>query len=209
MFITFEGSDGGGKSTQITLLSFYLRQEGYKVITTREPGGTTIGEQVRNTLHDVTNKNMTATAEALLYSASRAQLVEEVIRPALASNHIVLSDRYVDSTMAYQGYGRGLDLSDLTRLNRFTTGDLKPHLTFLFEIDIEAGLSRREAGGVEMNRMDLQTKEFYQRVMYGYREMAESNPVRWIVIDANRPVEAIQTDLRRHVKERLKNFALP
>lgn len=209
MFITFEGSDGGGKSTQITLLSFFLRQEGYKVLTTREPGGTTIGEQVRETLHDVSNKNMNPTAEALLYSASRAQLVEEVIRPALASHHIVLSDRYADSTLAYQGYGRGLDLNDLTRLNRFTTGGLKPHLTFLFEIDIEAGLSRREAGGVEMNRMDLQTIEFYRRVREGYRELAEANPGRWIIIDASRPVEVIQTDLRTHIMERLKNFALP
>lgn len=209
MFITFEGSEGGGKSTQITLLSFYLRQEGYKVITTREPGGTMIGEQVRNCLHDVTNKNMMPTAEALLYSASRAQLVEEVIRPALASRHIVLSDRYADSTIAYQGHGRGLDINDLTRLNRFATGGLKPHLTFLFEIDIEDGLSRRESGGVEMNRMDLQKKDFYLRVMDGYRELAESNPGRWIRIDASRPVEVIQTDLRRHIMERLKNFALP
>jgi dTMP kinase len=209
MFITFEGSDGGGKSTQITLLSFYLRQEGYKVLATREPGGTTIGEQVRNCLHDVGNKNMTATAEALLYSASRAQLVEEIVLPALASRHIVLCDRYADSTLAYQGYGRGLDLNDLTRLNRFTTGGLKPHLTFLFEVDIEAGLSRRAAGGMEMNRMDLQTMAFYRRVMDGYRELAEANPARWVKIDANRPVDAVQNDLRRHVMERLKNFDLP
>jgi dTMP kinase len=209
MFITFEGSDGGGKSTQITLLSFYLRQQGYKVITTREPGGTTIGEQVRNTLHDILNKNMTPTAEALLYSASRAQLVEEIIRPALASQHIVLSDRYADSTLAYQGYGRGLDLNDLTRLNRLATGGLKPHLTFLFEVDIESGLSRRAAGGLEMNRMDLQTLEFYRRVIDGYRELAEANPARWVTIDANRPVDAIQNDLRRQIMERLKNFALP
>ncbi|MFZ0544131.1 MAG: dTMP kinase [Candidatus Promineifilaceae bacterium] len=209
MFITFEGSDGGGKSTQITLLSFYLRQEGYKVIATREPGGTTIGEQVRNTLHDVANKSMTATAEALLYSASRAQLVEEIIRPALASQHIVLCDRYADSTLAYQGYGRGLDLNDLTRLNRLATGGLKPDLTFLFDIEIEAGLSRRSVGGVEMNRMDMQAVEFYRRVMDGYRELAHANPGRWVSIDAARPVEAIQNDLRRHIKQRLKNLALP
>jgi dTMP kinase len=206
MFITFEGSDGSGKSTQITLLSFYLRQEGHKVLTTREPGGTTIGEQVRNCLHDVQNKSMTAAAEVLLYSASRAQLVEEIIRPALSSNHIVLSDRYSDSTLAYQGYGRGLDLNDLTRLTRFATGGLKPDLTFLFDVDIEDGLSRRSSGGVEMNRMDLQTVDFYRRVRDGYRELAGANPQRWITIDANRPVDAIQNDLRRQVKDRLKNF---
>jgi dTMP kinase len=206
MFITFEGSDGSGKSTQITLLSFYLRQEGHKVLTTREPGGTTIGEQVRNCLHDVQNKNMTPSAEVLLYSASRAQLVEEIIRPALSSNHIVLSDRYSDSTLAYQGYGRGLDLNDLTRLTRFATGGLKPDLTFLFDVEIEDGLSRRSSGGVEMNRMDLQTIDFYRRVREGYRELASANPQRWIAIDANRPVDVVQTDLRRHIKDRLKNF---
>jgi dTMP kinase len=207
MFITFEGSDGSGKSTQITLLSFYLRQEGHKVLTTREPGGTTIGEQVRNCLHDVVNKNMTPSAEVLLYSASRAQLVEEIIRPALSSNHIVLSDRYSDSTLAYQGYGRGLDLNDLTRLTRFATGGLKPDLTFLFDVDIEDGLTRRTAGGVEINRMDLQTVEFYRRVRDGYRELAEANPRRWVTIDANRPVNTIQNDVRQVVKERLKDFA--
>jgi dTMP kinase len=165
-----------------------------------------IGEQVRNTLHDVLNKNMTPTAESLLYSASRAQLVEEIILPALASQHIVLSDRYADSTLAYQGYGRGLDLNDLTRLNRLATGGLKPDLTFLFEVDIEAGLSRRAAGGIEMNRMDLQTMEFYRRVIKGYQELAEANPGRWVTMDANRAVDAVQNDLRRHVIERLKNF---
>lgn len=205
MFITFEGSDGSGKSTQITLLSFFLRQEGHKVITTREPGGTVIGEQVRNCLHDVQNKSMTPSAEVLLYSASRAQLVEEIIRPALASDHIVLSDRYSDSTLAYQGYGRGLDLNDLTRLTRFATGGLKPDLTFLFDVDIEDGLMRRTDGGVEMNRMDLQTVDFYRRVRDGYRELAKADPRRWITIDANRPVNTIQNDVRQYLKARLED----
>jgi len=207
LFISFEGPDGSGKSTQITLLSFFLRQEGYKVITTREPGGTMIGEQVRDCLHDIQNKSMTSAAEVLLYSASRAQLVEEIIRPALASNHIVLSDRYSDSTLAYQGYGRGLDLNDLTRLTRFATGGLKPELTFLFDVNIEDGLNRRTDGGVEMNRMDLQTVDFYRRVRDGYWEMAAANPKRWITIDANRPVNTIQNDVRTHLMERLEKSA--
>lgn len=176
-------------------------------MTTREPGGTQIGEQIRNCLHDVGNKNMTSAAEVLLYSASRAQLVEEIIRPALSSQHIVLSDRYSDSTLAYQGYGRGLDLNDLTRLTRFATGGLKPDLTFLFDVDIQEGLIRRTTGGVEMNRMDLQTVEFYRRVREGYRELAAADPKRWITLDANRPVNAIQDDVRRHVEERLGELA--
>ncbi|MCI0580528.1 MAG: dTMP kinase [Chloroflexi bacterium] len=203
MFITFEGPDGSGKSTQITLLSFYLRQKGYKVLTTREPGGTHIGDQVRECLHAVDNKGMAAVAEVLLYSASRAQLVHEIIRPAISAGHIVLSDRYADSTLAYQGYGRGLDLGDLDRITRFATGGLKPDLTILLDLDVQYGLSRRAAGGLEMNRMDLQTLDFYRRVREGYRELARAEPKRWVVVDAERPVDAVQADVRRAIEERL------
>jgi dTMP kinase len=203
MFITFEGSDGSGKSTQITLLTFHLRQLGYNVLTTREPGGTRAGEQIRTCLHDVDNTNMLAVTEVLLYSASRAQLVEELIRPALKSRQIVLSDRYSDSTLAYQGYGRGLDLAELTRITRFATGGLKPDLTFFLDITVEEGLNRRTANDAEMNRMDLQTIAFYRRVRQGYLELAAAEPRRWVVIDAGRPVELIQNDIRREVAARL------
>jgi dTMP kinase len=197
MFITFEGSEGSGKSTQIVMLSTYLANLGYQIQTTREPGGTRIGEQVRLCLHDVGNIDMTSAAEVLLYSASRSQLVEEVIKPALAAGKIVLSDRYADSTLAYQGYGRQLDLVALTSITQFATGGLKPDLTFFLDIDVEEGLSRRTTGGEEMNRMDLQQVEFYQRVRQGYLTLAAAEPNRWTVIDAGRPPSQVQDDIRR------------
>jgi dTMP kinase len=204
MFITLEGSDGSGKTTQFMLLAEYLREQGFEVVTTREPGGTNIGEQVRDCLHDVRNKDMTAAAEVLLYSASRAQLVKEVIRPALAQGHIVVSDRYYDSTIAYQGYGRQLDIEALIGITEFATGGLKPNLTLLLEVDIMTGLSRRESGGVEMNRMDLQANAFYERVRKGYQTLVAAEPSRWVVIDANRSIERVQADVRRCVEERLE-----
>ena len=203
MFVTFEGSEGSGKSTQIALLAGYLRGRGHRVLTTREPGGTRIGEQVRVCLHDIANELMTSAAEVLLYSASRAQLVEEVIRPALAQNKIVLSDRYADSTLAYQGYGRHLDLETLTTITQFATGGLRPDLSFFLDVDVREGLARRSTGGDELNRMDLQALAFYDRVREGYLEMILVEPDRWLIVDANRSVEAIQEDVRRLVESRL------
>lgn len=203
MFITFEGSEGSGKSTQINMLAAYLGQQGYEVLVTREPGGTHIGEQVRQCLHDVKNKEMTAAAEVLLYSASRSQLVREVIVPALENGVIVISDRYADSTMAYQGYGRQLDLDALGTITHFATGGLKPDLTILFDIDVEEGLSRRSVGGEEMNRMDLQEVAFYKRVRNGYMELVKQEPERWVIVDAGRPPDEIQNDVRRSVEAKL------
>lgn len=203
MFITFEGSEGSGKSTQINMLAAYLGQQGYEVLVTREPGGTHIGEQVRQCLHDVKNKEMTAAAEVLLYSASRSQLVREVIVPALENGVIVISDRYADSTMAYQGYGRQLDLDALGIITHFATGGLKPDLTILFDIDVEEGLSRRSVGGEEMNRMDLQEVAFYKRVRNGYMELVKQEPERWVIVDAGRPPDEIQNDVRRSVEAKL------
>ncbi len=203
MFITFEGSEGSGKSTQISLLSKYLTIRGYGVVTTREPGGTKIGEQVRNCLHDVENRLMTPAAEVLLYSASRSQLVEEVIQPALKQNMVVLSDRYADSTLAYQGYGRQLDLETLTKITEFATSGLKPDLTLFLDVDVRAGLERRTVGEAEMNRMDLQEIAFYERVREGYLTLAKQEVNRWVIIDANRPVDDIQADIRSAVIARL------
>lgn len=203
MFITFEGPDGSGKTTQISLLADYLRQQGYSVVTTREPGGTEIGDQIRSCLHDVRNVDMTPAAEILLYSASRAQLVEEVIRPALASDTIVISDRFADSTMAYQGYGRQLNLDDLAYITRFATGGLQPDVTFLLDLEVEEGIHRRTSGGDEMNRMDLQKASFYRRVRAGYLKMVANDPQRWIVVDANRPVDQVQADIRLEMRKRL------
>jgi dTMP kinase len=191
MFITLEGPDGGGKTTQIHLLRDALEAAGHDVLLTREPGGTNIGDQVRAVLHDVENTEMVATAEILLYSASRAQLVAQVIRPALANGKIVLCDRYADSTMAYQGYGRGLDLEALSVITRFATGGLLPDLTILLDLQPEIGLRRRQVGGGELNRMDQQALEFYQRMRAGYFKLAEADPERWVRVDAAGSVEQV------------------
>lgn len=199
MFITFEGPDGSGKTTQLTLLASFLQARGWSVVRTREPGGTSIGDQIRACLHDVHNTNMTPAAEILLYSASRAQLVGEVIRPALAAGRLVLCDRYADSTLAYQGYGRGLDLATLRHITHFATDGLQPDLTLLFDLDVAAGLNRRAAAQLEMNRMDRQALTFYERVQQGYRALAAAEPLRWQVVDAARPVEIIQAEVQQRV----------
>ncbi len=204
LFITLEGPEGSGKSTQMVLLAEYLREQGHTVVTSREPGGTSIGDQIRHVLHDTANTEMTSAAEVLLYSASRAQLVEQVIRPVLAAGDTVLLDRYADSTLAYQGYGRGLDLVALEALTQFATGGLKPDLTLLLDIDVAAGLARRQEHGDEMNRLDLETLAFHQRVRQGYHALASLDPERWVVIDADRPVAMVQADLRRHIDGRFE-----
>jgi dTMP kinase len=147
---------------------------------------------------------MTPAAEVLLYSASRSQLVEQIIMPALSANHIVLSDRYADSTLAYQGYGRSLDLDTLLKITQFATSGLKPDLTLFLDVDVQKGLTRRTAGGDEMNRMDLQTLEFYRRVREGYLQLAREDPGRWVVIDANRSLDLIQITIREVVLKRLE-----
>ena len=196
MFITFEGPEGSGKSTQIRLLVEWLRAQGREVVLTREPGGTVIGDQIRGVLHDVDNTAMAASAEILLYSASRAQLVNELVRPSLAANKIVLCDRFFDSTYAYQGYGRGLDLASLQMITRFATGGLKPDLTLMLDIDVSRGIARRVDNNEEMNRLDLEKIEFHERVRQGYFALIDAEPDRWRVIDADRPIDVIQSDLR-------------
>jgi dTMP kinase len=203
LFVTFEGPEGSGKSTQMALLAAWLREMGRPVVTSREPGGTRIGDQIRHVLHDVANTEMTPAAEVLLYSASRAQLVEQVIRPALAKGQIVLLDRYADSTLAYQGYGRGLDLADLTALTAVATQGLQPDLTLLLDLDVAAGLARRRDQGDEMNRLDLETLEFHNRVRDGYHRLAAQEPERWVIVDAGQPVDEVHEALRRIIGQRL------
>lgn len=203
MFITLEGPDGSGKSSQIEPLAQFLRQQGYSILTTREPGSTTIGNQVRAILTDQQNKGMNPRTEILLFCSARAQLVEEVIRPALGQGLIVLSDRYADSTLAYQGYGHGFDLALLRQLLDFVTGGLWPDLTLLLDIDAEEGLRRRRAGGGEWNRLDAYELDFHQRVRRGYQEMASQEPQRWQVIDAGQPIAAVQGELRQAILKRL------
>jgi dTMP kinase len=173
-----------------------LRQQGYQVYCTREPGGTSIGNQIRDVLHDVGNTEMTSRAEILLYSASRAQLVQQVILPNLAEGRIVLCDRYADSTYAYQGYGRQLDFDTLRAITEFATQSLKPNLTVYLDLDVEQGLQRKvvasTAGEGEWNRMDQLELAFHQRVRHGYLEMARAEPERWLVVDAAASVEKIR-----------------
>ena len=203
MFITLEGPEGSGKSTQLTLLAAFLEEEGFSVLATREPGGTAIGDQIRAILHDVHNTEMESATEYLLYSASRAQLVREMIGPALAENRIVLCDRYADSSIAYQGYGLGLNLDDLHIITKFATGGLVPDLTFLLDIDVEEGLSRRISGDEEMNRLDLEAVAFHQRVRDGYHQLASANPERWVIIDAAQSPAQIQQELRQISLDRI------
>lgn len=204
MFITLEGPDGSGKSSQIKLLNQYLLEAGYETVLTREPGGTPIGDEIRACVHNVKNTAMFPEAELLLYSASRAQLVREIIRPSLDAGKIVICDRFYDSTLAYQGYGRGLDLTALQQVTTFATGGLKPDLTLLLDIEVADGLLRREENAEEMNRLDLENQAFHQRVRQGYHHLAAAEPERWVIVDAARPLSQIQADIRVIVKKRLE-----
>jgi dTMP kinase len=203
MFITFEGSEGCGKTTQIQLLAEFLQQKQDKVLLTREPGGTEIGEQIREILAKRENTAMQLRTEILLFQASRAQLVEELIKPHLAKGYIVLCDRYADSTIAYQGYGyRNIELPKLRSLVDFATDGLKPDLTILLDLDVEIGLQRRERGG-QINRLDTYDLEFYRRVRAGYLEMARQEASRWVIVNAAQPLLQVQNDVRRCVLQRL------
>jgi dTMP kinase len=204
MFITLEGPEGGGKTAHVQPLAHFLNEKGYSVITTREPGGTEIGDQVRAILTNLDNTSMKPRTETLLFLAARAQLVEELIRPELKQNHIVLSDRYADSTLAYQGYGHGNDLQVLRHLLNFATGNLWPDLTLLLNIDPEIGLQRKRSGG-EWNRLDAYTLAFHQRVSQGYQELAQQDPQRWVLIDANLSFDAVQNQIRQIVVQRLSS----
>jgi dTMP kinase len=206
MFITFEGPDGSGKSTQICLLVEHLRQQGYLVFQTREPGGTPIGDQIRAVLHDLKNEGMHPHTEILLYAASRAQLVAQEIRPRLAAGEIVICDRYADSTLAYQGYGHGLDLDTLRVILRFATGGLQPDLTLYLDITAEEGLKRRERAaqdGAEWNRLDAQPLDFHRRVRDGYLALMAEDPARWARVSATGDRIAIQRQIRAVVLARL------
>ena len=192
MFITFEGVEGCGKTTQARYLAGRLEALGRKTLVTREPGGAAISEQIRAVLLDHRNDGMDAMAEALLYEAARAQFVTEIVRPALAAGTIVICDRFADSTLAYQGYGRGLDLNTLHALNRIATGGLTPDITFLLDIPVAEGLQRRERGG-EWNRMDNAGRAFHERVYNGYHALAREEPDRWRIVDARGAMPAVAT----------------
>ena len=203
LFVTFEGPEGSGKTTQVRLLYASLVKEGLSVVRSREPGGTCIGEQVRAVLHDLGNQGMLPITEALLYSAARAQHVSEVIGPALERDAIVLCDRFAESTFAYQGYGHGLDLEALERITRFATGGLRPDLVVYLDLDVDIGLQRklqdRREGKGEWNRMDQQSVSFHRRVREGYLTMARQEVDRWLIVDASRSVEEMHESVRARV----------
>ncbi len=179
MFITLEGPEGAGKTSHILPLVEFLRNGGYTVYATREPGGTAIGEQIREILHDLKNNEMHPRTETLLYQAARAQFVEQVIKARLSENAIVISDRYIDSTLAYQGYGHQQNLDEIRALITYATGGLMPNLTILLDLDIEIGLMRK-VNGDEWNRLDALNADFHRRVRAGYLELTKAEPSRWI-----------------------------
>jgi dTMP kinase len=214
-FISFEGIEGCGKTTQIRLLADALKQAGRKVLLTREPGGCPISDKIRAILLDADNSAMTPKAELLLYAAARAQHLDEVIRPALASGVIVLCDRFTDATVAYQGFGRGLDLDLINILNQTATDDCRPDLTVLIDCPVETGLERAiariEAGTasdsnhLREERFERESLEFHQKVRNGYLSIAETSPDRFIIIDGRHSVDIIAAEIFSAVSARTGN----
>lgn len=193
-FITIEGPEGSGKSTHSRLLCAYLRREGFKVLHTREPGGTSIGEAIRRILLDKKNRGMSAASEFLLFMAARAQIVDEIIKPALRKGYIVVCDRFHDATVAYQGYGAGIDLKLIESMGRSVTGGLKPDLTVLLDVETSVGLRR---SGVK-DRMEIKSVRFHKKVREGYLKIAKKEPGRIKLIrTADATVAEIQDKVRR------------
>ncbi len=201
-FITLEGPEGGGKSTQAKRLVDHLQAQGHEVLFTREPGGTEIGDQIRQVIMSLENKSMSPEAEFLLFSASRAQVVRELIKPQLERGGFVVCDRFYDSSLAYQGYGHELDLELLRTITGFVSGGLVPDLTLLLDLTSELGLERRKQDG-RWNRLDDYDLAFHERVREGYHRLAELDPDRWVQIDAARTEDQIQDQIRAAVAKSL------
>ena len=208
-FITFEGSEGGGKTTQISLLAEALRARGHDVVETREPGGTPIGQTLRQLLLRPSTGQPTdplaPSAELLLMLADRAQHIHEVILPSLQAGRIVLCDRYADSTTAYQGYGRGFDLAEVARLNAFVCSACRPQLTFVLDLPVAVGMERANArrGGAAIDHFEAASASFHERVREGFLAIARAEPERVCLIDATQDIEAVHTTVLAGVRNRL------
>lgn len=187
MFITFEGADGCGKTTQLNLLKDYLENKGLDVVLTREPGGKGLGEHIRKILLTY-DGSVSDRCESFLFLADRAQNIDVIVKPAIEQGKIVLCDRHTDSTVAYQGYGRGLDIDEINKLNNLATGGKKPDLTFVFDVDIETSMERV---GKEKDRMESSGKDFFNRVRQGYLKLAKLEPNRIKVVDSTKSIEEV------------------
>jgi dTMP kinase len=201
LFVAFEGGEGAGKSTQSKLLALWLTERGYEVVTTREPGATPIGRQLRHLLLDPDNGEIAPRAEALLYAADRAQHVATVIRPALARGAVVVSDRYVDSSLAYQGVGRSLSTGEIERLSQFATSGLRPDVTVLLDVPVTDGLARTSVRDEIPDRLEAESAAFHERVRAAFRELAEASPDRYLVIDARLPAATIHQLIVRRIAD--------
>jgi dTMP kinase len=199
-FITFEGPDGSGKSTVIKAVEEFLKSEGYNILTTREPGGIRIAEDIRKVILSKENTMMSGRAEALLYAASRAQHLAEKVQPALSEGKVVLCDRFVDSSLAYQGYGRELGIDEVWNINKFAIGDVLPDLTIFIDIPPHVGLNRVQKSTRKLDRLDLETLEFHEKVYQGYKIIIEKFKDRFVIIDGNNPVETVIEDTLQVIK---------
>mgnify|MGYP001481603993 CR=1 FL=1 len=205
MFITFEGIDLSGKSTQAKLLYNYLKKRGKKVILVREPGGTKISEKIRDILLDKNHSGMFSLTEFLLFSASRQQLTEEVIKPHLRKGYFVICDRYYDSSTAYQGYGGQVELKTILSINKTAANGLKPDLTFFIDIDMKESAARRKAAGKSKDRMEQKKLNYFNKVIGGYRELALREKKRFRRIDGRKPVSDIQKEILNIIDRKVKN----
>jgi dTMP kinase len=204
LFVVFEGGEGAGKSTQVRLLADALRAQGREVLVTREPGATEVGERIRNLLlHEEPASGMTPRAEALLYAADRAHHVAALIRPALARGEVIISDRYVDSSLAYQGAGRTLPVDEVSWLSSWATGGLKPDLTVLLDVDPQVGLARAGGRDADADRIESESDAFHERVRYAFLDIAAADSGRYLVLDANRSPEAIAAVVAERIAELL------
>ena len=201
LFITFEGADGCGKTTQLNLLKDYLENNGYEVVLTREPGGKGLGEKIWEILlnydGEVSNR-----CESFLFLADRAQNIDIIVNPAIEQGKIVLCDRHTDSSVAYQGYGRGLDINQINTLNNLATNNKKPDLTLVFDVDIETSMQRV---GNEKDRMESAGKDFFNRVRNGYLELAKQEPERIKVVDSTKSIQEVQKDVLEIIKTKLND----